>query len=171
MSDNLAYMNMLSDAAPVALEKFLQATALAGYRETVPPEASLVAGLVGVMAEDCGSCVQTLVDMARDGGVDDEVIEAVLASDTSKMTDDARLAFNFASAIVARSSAADDMRETVRQRWGEKGIVDLTMATQANRLYPMVKTGLGFGGACKKVMVGEKSVVPAISGLQADGRP
>ena len=163
MSDNMAYMRMLSDAAPIALEKFLKATALARHRETVPPEASLVAGLVGVIAEDCGSCVQILVDMARDGGVQDPVIEAVLVSDTSKMTDDARLAFLFASAIVARDTAADAIRETVRQRWGDKGIVDLTMATQANRLYPMVKTGLGFAGSCRTVMVGEKSVVPALS--------
>lgn len=163
MPDNMAYMKMLSDAAPIALEKFLQATALARHRETVPPEASLVAGLVGVMAEDCGSCVQILVDMAREGGVHDAVIEAVLVADTSKMTGDAQIAFLFASAIVARSSAADDIREIVRQRWGDKGIVDLTMATQANRLYPMVKTGLGFAGSCPNVMVGEKSVIPAFS--------
>lgn len=165
MPDNMAYMKMLSDAAPIALEKFLQATALARHRETVPPEASLVAGLVGVMAEDCGSCVQILIHMAREGGVHDAVIEAVLVADTSKMTGDAQLAFLFASAIVARSSVADDIREIVRQRWGDKGIVDLTMATQANRLYPMVKTGLGFAGSCQNVLVGEKSVIPAFSGV------
>ena len=168
MSDDLAYMHMLSEVAPTALEKFLQATALAGHREAVPSEAGLVAGLVGVMAEDCGPCVQILVNMAREGGVDDEVVEGVLTSDTSKMTDDTRLAFHFASAIAVRSSGADEIREAVRQRWGDKGVIDLTMATQANRLYPMVKMGLGFARTCQTVRVGEKSIVPAIPRTQLD---
>ena len=69
------------------------------------------------------------------------------------MDEDVALAYRFAGAVLARSADADPLREQVRARWGDRGIVDLTFALQGSRLYPRVKEGLGFAKDCRQVTV------------------
>jgi hypothetical protein len=79
------------------------------------------------------------------------------------MNHDVSLAHAFASALVRRGEGLDELREQVRCRWGDRGIIDLTFAAQMTRIYPMVKAGLGFATACRPIRVGS-TIVP--SGLQ-----
>lgn len=155
---DMRYLLALHAASPAAFGKFAKLARLARHREVVPLEAYYAAMLVGNIAEDCGPCTQIVVNMARDAGVDEVQIEAVLRCDRDAMAPDAALGFRFAQAVVSRSADADEAREAVRIRWGEKGVIDLTFATQLNRLYPMIKAGLGFAAECRQVTVGPKAI-------------
>lgn len=155
---DMRYLLALHAASPAAFGKFAKLARLARHREVVPLEAYYAAMLVGNVAEDCGPCTQIVVDIARNAGVDEARIEAVLRSDHDAMGADAALAFRFARAVISRSSDADEARAAIRDRWGEKGIIDLTFAVQLNRLYPMIKAGLGFGAECRQVLVGAKAI-------------
>ncbi len=73
------------------------------------------------------------------------------------MSENARIGFLFADR-VARRDDADAIREEVRAKWGDKGVLDLTFALQASRLYPMVKAGMGYARECVRVKVGDKPV-------------
>jgi len=49
--------------------------------------------------------------------------------------------------------AEDEFRDAVRAQWGEKGVIDLTLALQLGRIFPMVKAGLGYAKECRRVTV------------------
>ncbi|TAL01821.1 MAG: hypothetical protein EPO08_09020 [Rhodospirillaceae bacterium] len=153
-----SYLRAMYDISPVAFRKFGAVTKLAAHREVVPVAASYAAKLVGTLIEDCGPCTQIVVNMAREAGMNDAQIEAVLKADLDAMAADTALGFRFATAIVSGSADADEARQAVRARWGERGVVDLTFALQGSRIYPMVKAGLGFATACQRISVGSRAV-------------
>jgi hypothetical protein len=76
----------------------------------------------------------------------------VLRRDLRSMNSATILGFRFADAVVRRS-ADDEHRDAVRARWGEKGVIDLTMALQMGRMFPMVKSALGYAKECRRVSV------------------
>jgi hypothetical protein len=147
------YMRRILAASPITLLRFSMLTSLTRRREA-PAAALAAAGLVGTLAEDCGPCTQISLDMAAKAGVPAVVLRAVLAGDEAAMGADAALAWRFARASLARDlEAADQMREEVVRRWGEKGLVALAMALTSARMYPTVKYALGHGKTCSRVEV------------------
>jgi alkylhydroperoxidase family enzyme len=160
---DVAYMHAMLDASPAAFRKFGRVSSLSGHRESVSVEASHAARLVGALVEDCGPCIQLVADMARGAGMGEDQIVAVLSNDLGAMNHDVSLAHAFASALVRRGEGLDELRDQVRCRWGDRGVIDLTFAAQMTRIYPMIKAGLGFAKACHPIRVGS-TIVP--SGLQ-----
>jgi hypothetical protein len=148
-----SYMRYVLAASPATLVKFSFVTGLVDTK-AAPMEAIVAAGLVGVLAEDCGPCTQIGVDKAVAEGVKPEVLRAILASDEAGMGETAALAWRFARASLARDMmAADPLREEILRRWGDKGLVAISMALMTARLYPTLKYALGYGKACSKVVV------------------
>src|SRR5712671_2910721 len=148
-----SYLDMMLKESPSAFFKFAAVMKAAGHREVVPVDASFAANLVGALAEDCGPCTQLCVDMALEAGMPKDQIEAVLRHDPRAMSDTTRLAFRFADAVARRSTDGEEFRDAVRAQWGEKGVVDLTLALQLGRMFPMVKAGLGYAKECRRVTV------------------
>jgi hypothetical protein len=148
-----SYLEMMLKEAPAAFFKFAPVMKASSHREVVPVEASFAAKLVGAMAEDCGPCTQLCVDMAREAGVPRPEIEAVLRRDPRAMSDTTCLAFRFADAVARRTGGDGEFRDAVRAQWGPKGVIDLTLALQIGRMYPMVKAGLGYARECRRVTV------------------
>ncbi len=156
---DVSYMEHMLRVSPAAFSKFAGLARLARHREAAPKEAVYAAKLVGALAEDCGPCVQLAVRMAQEAGVAEAQIEAVLTRERDSMTPDTRLAFRFAEAIVGRRREATAAREEVRRRWGEAGLVDLVLALQVGRIFPLVKAGLGFAETCQRVSLGDRRII------------
>ena len=148
-----SYLEMMLEQSPKAFFKFAHLMKAAGHREVVAVDASFAAKLVGAMAEDCGPCTQLCVDMALEAGMAKGQIEAVLRRDAGAMNADTGLGFRFADAVVRRSADDEQYRDAVRARWGDKGVIDLTLALQMGRMFPMVKAGLGYARECRRVSV------------------
>lgn len=148
------YLRGLIDADPRAASAFARATAIGHYRKDVPVAAHFAVGIVSVMAEDCGPCTQLAVDMAEREGVQPEVLRAIVARDLVAMPYDVALAVRFAEASIERAPEADDLREEVRNRWGERGLISLAFAMVAARLYPTLKYALGHGHSCTRLRIG-----------------
>lgn len=155
---DVSYMRHMLDHSPRAFFRFVKLLPLAQHRESAPKEAVMAAGLVGAMFEDCGPCTQLAVHFAAERGVDSAQVEAVLRRDESAMSNDVALGFRFADAILRRTPDEDDVRERVRTRWGERGLIDLTFALQISRIFPMVKAGLGYAKECRRVEVAGRQV-------------
>jgi hypothetical protein len=153
-----SYLEMMLKESPSAFFKFARVVKAAGHREVIPVEASFAAKLVGALAEDCGPCTQLVVDMALEAGMPTDQIEAVLRRDLRSMNSAAVLGFRFADAVVCRSADVEQHRDAVRVRWGEKGVIDLTMALQMGRMSPMVKSALGYAKECRRVTVSGHNV-------------
>ncbi|NOX93588.1 MAG: hypothetical protein GXP04_00400 [Alphaproteobacteria bacterium] len=150
---DVSYMEYMLSVSPSAFSKFSKLNGLASHQEAAPRDAIFAAKLVGAIAEDCGPCVQLVVNMAREAGVEKSQINAVLIRDLALMNETTALGFLFADAIVGRAGNADEARERIRDAWGEAGVIDITLAAQIGRIFPMVKKGLGFAKTCQKVSV------------------
>ncbi|MGO4717295.1 hypothetical protein [Bradyrhizobium sp. 2TAF24] len=153
-----SYLDLMLQETPSAFFKFALIMGVAQHRKVVPLDAYFAAKLVGAMAEDCGPCTQLVVDMAREAKVPDAQIEAVLAGNCVAMTAEAALGYRFAHAIVARNLDEDEIRNAVRAHWGEAGVIELTLALQIGRIFPMVKTGLGHTVACRRINIAGRPV-------------
>jgi hypothetical protein len=153
-----SYLEMMLRESPSAFFKFAPVMKAAGHREVVPVDAGFAAKLVGALAEDCGPCTQLCVDMALEAGMPNDQIEAVLRRDPRAMNSDTVLGYWFADAVIRRSADDGEYRDAVRAQWGEKGVIDLTMALQMGRMFPMVKAGLGYTKECRRVIVGGHNV-------------
>lgn len=147
------YMRHILKGSPWSFAKF-SVIPFVVDRKAAPAEALAAAGIVGTVAEDCGPCTQISVDMAAAGGARPEVLRAILAGDEAGMGEDAALAWRFARASLARDlETVEPLREEVVRRWGDRGLVALSLALMTARMYPTVKYALGYGKACSKVVV------------------
>jgi hypothetical protein len=148
-----SYLEMMLAQSPKAFFRFAPLMKAAGHREVVAVDASFAAKLVGALAEDCGPCTQLCVDMALEAGMAKDQIEAVLRRDVRAMNKDTGLGFRFADAVVRRAADDEQYRDALRAQWGDKGVIDLTLALQMGRMFPMVKAGLGYARECRRVSV------------------
>ena len=153
-----SYLEMMLKESPSAFFKFARVAKAANHREVVPVEASFAAKLVGALAEDCGPCTQLAVDMALEAGMPKDQIEAILRRDLRSMNSATVLGFRFADTVVRRSADNDQHRDAIRARWGEKGVIDLTLALQMGRMFPMIKAALGYAKECRRVAVSGHNV-------------
>jgi hypothetical protein len=151
-----SYMRELLRASPWTFLKFGMITSVVDRRDA-PVAALAAAGIVGTLAEDCGPCTQISVDMAAKGGVKAEVLRAILAGDEAAMGEDAALGYRFARASLERDlDASDALRDEVARRWGQKGLVALSLTLTTARMYPTLKYALGYGKTCSRVVVAGK---------------
>jgi hypothetical protein len=155
---DVSYLEMMLNVSPSAFFKFAPLMKAAAHRESVPADASFAAKIVGALAEDCGPCTQLVVDMALEAGMAKDQIEAVLRRDPRAMNEATTLGFRFADTVVRRAAEEDEFRDAVRDQWGQKGVIDLTLALQMGRMFPMVKAGLGYAKECRRVTVSGHNV-------------
>lgn len=155
---DVSYLEMMLNCSPAAFFKFAPVMKASAHREAVPIDASFAAKIVGALAEDCGPCTQLVVDMALEAGMARDQIEAVLRRDPRVMNEATTLGFRFADTVVRRAAEEDEFRDAVRAQWGQKGVIDLTLALQMGRMFPMVKAGLGYAKECRRITVSGHNV-------------
>jgi hypothetical protein len=153
-----SYMRDLVEADPQAMMAFGKAQGLSRYRKDVSLAPYCAAGITAVMAEDCGPCTQLGIDMAQREDVDPAVLRAVAARDHAAMPDDVRLAVRFTEATLRHAPEADDLREDVLRRWGQRGLISLAFAMLSARMYPTLKYALGHGQACTRLVIGGEAM-------------
>ena len=148
------YIHELIDADPRAAMDFGKVMGMSRYRRDISAAPHWAAGLVAVMAEDCGPCMQLTIDMAQREGVDPAVLCAVVARDFQAMPYEVALATRFAEKTLKHAPEADDLREEVLRLWGRRGLISLAFAVTSARLFPTMKYALGHGHACKRLTIG-----------------
>jgi alkylhydroperoxidase family enzyme len=136
-----------------AFRAFMKFGALARYRRALPPEPCYVAQLVATRDEDCGACVQIVVNLARKHGVAPEILRAALADRPDDLPPDLADVYRFAAAVVAASWDEGPLRERLRARYGEAGLVELALAIASCRVFPVTKRALGYATSCSRVEV------------------
>jgi hypothetical protein len=149
-----SYVREVLETDPRALIKIGKAAGMGRYRKDIPPAAHYAAGIVAVMAEDCGPCTQLGIDMAEREGIDPALLRAIVARDVTAMPYDVALAVRFTEATLRHAPEADDLRDEVVHQWGKRGLISLAFAMVAARLYPTLKYALGHGKSCTRLRIG-----------------
>ena len=103
-SYDASYLRRLLAVSSVSLLKFSLVSSMAP-RDAAPPAALAAAEIVATLSEDCGPCVQLVVDMAAAAGVAPEVLRAILSGDQDAMGQDAGIAWRYARATLALGGA------------------------------------------------------------------
>ena len=145
-----SYIREIIDVDPRAIMAFGKVQGLSRYRKDVPR----AAGLIAVIAEDCGPCTQLGIDMAQREGLDPATLRAIVARDYVAMPEEVALAARFTEASLHHAPEADDLREEVLRRWGKRGLISLAFAMLSARMYPTLKYALGHGRSCTRLVIG-----------------
>jgi hypothetical protein len=87
-------------------------------------------------------------------------VAAIIRGDDQALPPDVALAVRFARAVLARDGQADQYREEIQRRWGDRALLSLSFGIMATQLYPTLKYALGYGKACTRVVVDGQTVSP-----------
>ena len=148
----LDYLRTVADTSTAAFVKFGAAAPLFGHRQHAPAAAWHLARLAATRVQDCGTCVQIVVNQARADGVPAAALRAALDGRAGELGEDERLALRYGEAVAARDGAGG-AAEAVRERFGEAVRVELALAVATAQLFPILKRGLGQDVACALVDV------------------
>lgn len=146
------YLRHIARVSLPAFFKFVKFMPLAEYRKKLPADAFHVARLVAVQQEDCGSCVQIEVNLARQDGVDAGLLQKVLDGKVEALSPELANVYRFAQAVVTQQDDVE-LRERVKQQYGEEGLVELALTIAACRVFPTTKRALGYATSCSRVEV------------------
>ncbi|MEX0676825.1 MAG: hypothetical protein WD063_07090 [Pirellulales bacterium] len=147
------YMRHILKVSLRAFFKFVKIMPLAEYRRALPSEPFHVARLVATRDEDCGTCLQIEVNLAKKDGVSPAVLQAVLQSRPDDLPPELADVYRFAEEVVTARGAEAPYRERIRRHYGEEALVELAMTMAACRVFPITKRALGYSQSCSKVTV------------------
>ena len=146
------YLRHIARVSLPAFFKFARFLPMAEYRKALPVEPFHVARLVAVKQEDCGTCVQIEVNLAKHDGVSTALLQSVLDGKVDALPKELANVYRFAEAVVTQQDDIE-LREVVRQQYGEEGLVELALTIAASGVFPMTKRVLGYSLSCSKVHV------------------
>ena|SRR5579871_1191573 len=149
----LDYCKFIVRVSLRAAFKFAKFLAVDEYRRALPAGPCYVARIVAVRDADCGTCVQIAVNQAKQAGVPAEVLRATLDGRIDDLTEELRDAYRFAEAVVTANGDEDTLRERIRLRYGDEGLIEMALAIASCRVFPIVKRTLGYAVSCSQVAV------------------
>jgi len=151
LGESLDYLRHMARVSLRAFFKFAKVMPLATYRRVLPADAYYVARIVATRDEDCGTCVQIEINLAKSERVSVDVLRAVIADDIDSLPADLADVCRFARSVVEHTGDDELLRETIRQRYGEQGLVEMSLAIAVCRVFPTAKRALGFATSCRLV--------------------
>jgi hypothetical protein len=114
----------------------------------VPAEAYHIARLRGAISADCGTCVEAEINLAKTSGLTEEVINAVLRSDYSTLSDSLRAAAQLTDAVTGARQDAPEARQIILETYGDPGLIELSYAMNGAALLPGIKRAMGHATTC-----------------------
>ena len=161
------YLRDLYEAAPGGFWRFVFFTPMSRFGKCLPPDALAVARIAAVHAEDCGPCLQIVVNLTTAAGVPAHVLRAAVTRNLSAMDERTRTVFEFAEAIVHRDIRSEELRPLIENWWGKAAIADLALTIASTRVFPTMKRVMGYGQACSRVTIGQETIRADLANPQA----
>ncbi len=146
---SLEYVRYIAQHDFSGLLKFSKLKGLSEHRRVLPPSVFHTIKLVGAQREDCGSCVDIAIQLAKKDGVAPETIQSVLAGRVASLSEDERLAYEFTHEVCDRTHGQSERRERWRQKFGDRGVVEAALAIGSAQIFPIIKRAAGYTKACK----------------------
>lgn len=122
------------------------------YPGPIPADVYAAAKIAAYRQEDCGSCLQITVNLARKAGVPAELMRDLIAGRTKALPEPLRDVYRFAEEQANRVDNPD-LRERLRQRYGDHGLIALALAITSARTFPTLKRALGYATSCSRMEI------------------
>jgi alkylhydroperoxidase family enzyme len=149
----LAYVRHIVATSLAAFTRYALFVPMSRYRRQLPADVFFVARLVATQRQDCGTCVQIIVNLARKAGVPRQIVEATLEGRIDALSPELQDVYRFTDAVLAATYDEDPLRVRLRQRYGDEGLIELAFAIATSQVFPLTKRALGYAVSCSKVAV------------------
>lgn len=159
---NVDYMRFILDTDGTAFIKFMMFQSMSNYNKHLPAEIYFAATIRAALVDDCGPCIQLVVDMAVEAGVPEQIVADIVAGRVQSLPEAVSLTVQFTDLVMAHDPRADDLRGEIVSRYGDKGLVTMSYAIATARVYPSLKYTLGYGKTCHRVQIGAESLAPVL---------
>lgn len=147
------HMHFILDTSLGAFVDLLLFMRLATHRQVLPAEALHLARILATQSMDCGNCVQFTVNVALRDGVRPEWIRATLEHRPEALPPELEEIYEFTTHLLRHSYQEDALRESIRGRYGDAGLLDLAYGIASAQVMPLTKQALGFAKSCSKIEV------------------
>jgi alkylhydroperoxidase family enzyme len=155
------HMHFIIDTSIRAFIDVLLFMRLAHHREVLSAEALHLARIVATQNVDCGSCVQFSVNIALKDGMRPAWIRAALDRRPEALPPELQEVYEFTGHLLRHSYEEDALRESIRARFGDRGLLDLAYAIASAQVMPLTKQALGLAKSCSKIEVRVEGAPPA----------
>lgn len=149
----LDYLRALASSSTAAFAKFGLAGPLLQHRKHLTPSVWHLARLAATRVQDCGTCVQIVVNAALADGVARTTLRGALVDQIGTLTPEETTAWHYGEAVASRDASVSERVAEARQRFGEAALAELALAVATVQLFPILKRGLGQDVACRLVHV------------------
>jgi alkylhydroperoxidase family enzyme len=150
---SMDYVRHLYEHAPEAFWKFTKMMPAAQHREKLPAAPYHVARLVATRHEDCGPCVQAVINLAKEDAIEPAILQAALTGKVEDLPESLQDVYRFTEAVVTANGEDEQYREKLRKVFGEEALVELALAIATCRVFPTLKRALGHAKSCSAVKV------------------
>ena len=144
----LDHLRHIASTSLSALGKFCLLAPLSNHRRALPADAFHIARLLATLHEDCGTCVQIEVNLARKDGVSPQIIRAVLDRQPRDLPVELNGVYRFTEAVLDRTGDDECLRDQLRNIYGNEAVVELALAIATARFFPTAKRALGYAKSC-----------------------
>jgi hypothetical protein len=125
---------------------------LSRYHGTLDLEVYFTAKIAAYRQQDCGSCLQITVNLARRAKVRAELIRDLIAGRVQALPEPLRDVYRFAEEQANRVDNPE-LREVLRARYGDEGLITLAVAITSAATFPTMKRALGYATSCSRVQI------------------
>jgi hypothetical protein len=145
---SMNYLRRIHEDSPAALWKFLWFLPLCGHGSDSEWEILSVARIAACRHEDCGACLQIVVDDALARGVDPSIVDAAARGNLTALSQRNGLVHRFAEAIAQVNPEAELLRQTLDRELPDRLMTHLALAIATARVFPTIKRAMGYSTSC-----------------------
>ena len=149
---SLDYLREILHAAPTVFFKFMKLKPLAAHHRVLPDNVLHVARIVATRQYDCGDCVQMALNFARQQGMPQDTLQAVINENIDLLEEELFEAYRFAESVASGTHEEAEWRERICQRFGNEGVIELSLATAIAGVFPIMKRGMGYATSCANLV-------------------
>lgn len=143
-----SYLYDLLDRTPAGFARFHAARPMTSFREHLPAEAYYVAAITVMQHKDCGSCLQLNLRMAREEGVDPELLRTLLES-PEQLPAPLQDIRRHATLVTSDLDPDPECAARIREHFGEAAFGELALCIAGVQIYPTLKRGLLKASECR----------------------
>jgi len=151
LGESLDWMRHILRRSRRAFRKVVGFMPMADHRAAAPKDVWHVARIAAIRHEDCGPCLQIIVNEAVHDGVAPAIVRAALGNDADALGARLDLTRRFAMAVAAHADEVEDLRQQLVAEIGDDALVDLALTIAGVRVYPTIKRALGYATSCSLV--------------------
>jgi alkylhydroperoxidase family enzyme len=144
----LDYLREIAANAPAAFRLLGRVSQLGQSLRPAERHATHMAALGAAMHDDCGTCVQIHINLARQEGVPEDVLRRAVLGEAGTLPPPLAASFRFGEAVAANDPEMDPLRETLEAEFGKRAVSEMAIAIAFARFYPTIKRALGHAKSC-----------------------